>query len=420
MHLKCTANAGHTPSNARLAIMVAVLGIGYFFSYFHRMSLAVISSDIIRDCSLDAVSLGILGSAYYYTYAIIQIPCGFIVDRIGPRVTISCCLLITSLGSFWFGFTDIFNELVISRAIIGFGVGCIYVPALRAIREWGKAEQCGFFTGVIFSMGTLGALCASAPLTFMVKFQGWRWIFYEIGILTLALAVIAWFAILGRREKSAQSEAEASVRTLPQHGQSGTIRHFWNLELTALAIWFFCFFGTKLSFQGLWAAPYLSSVFGFTNEHIGFALMSFGVGNVCAGPIVGFLADHWGNRQLLLATNVVVALLWLTMANWTGGMSLSFALFFYFLMGFFGGGALTSGFTAIGLYAKKEYSGSILGIINATAMVGTAIFTQSTGKLVTFFAPYGIVKSYQILYGIFFVLLSMCTMLVYFTQKREA
>ena len=418
MNLKFTVQPDYTPSKVRLVVMMAVLGLGYFCCYFHRTSLSVLSTDIVRDFSIDAASLGILGAAYYYPYAFMQIPCGLIVDRIGPRITISCCLLIACLGSFWFSVTNNFNDLAIARALIGFGMAFTYVPALRAIREWFKAERFGFLTGVLFTMGTLGALFASAPLTYIAKYQGWRWIFYATGILMLALALIAWFAILGNKQKPKKPVTDIPSPASAKQERSAGMRTFWSLNLLLLCLWFFCFSGTKLSFQTLWAGPYLANVFGFSKEDVGFAMMFFHLGNVCSGPIIGFLADRWDYRKVLLCTTGVVALLWLILANWTGTMPFPFVLFFYFLMGFFGGGALIGAFTATGLYAKKEYSGSVLGITNTIALLGSAVFTQGTGHTIKAFAAYGPALSYRILYWIFFVLVSICTLLAYYMRNH--
>jgi len=417
MNSRLTGESAYTPSNARLALMMAVLGLGYFFCYFHRTSLSVLSTDIVKDFGIDAAGLGILGAAYYYPYAVMQIPCGFIVDRIGAKITIACCLLLAAVGSVWFGMTSNFNELVIARGLIGFAMAFSYVPALRAIREWFKAERFGFLTGVLFTMGTLGALLASAPLTFIAKHQGWRWVYYEIGILSLALSLIAWFAVLGHKKESAPPAA-TQPQASPQEKPASRTRFFWILNLLLLCLWFFCFSGIKLSFQTLWAGPYLANVFAFSKEDVGFAMMFFHLGNVCSGPIVGFLADRWDYRKILLGTTGAVALLWLIMANWPGSMSFYAALCLYSLMGFFGGGALIGAFTATGLYAKKEHSGSVLGITNAVALFGSAVFTQGTGHTIKALAAHGPAVSYQILYWIFFALIVMCTMLAWYMRKH--
>ena len=418
MRFAVSVKEDYTPSNARLTIMMVVLGLGYFFCYFHRTSLSVLASDIVKDFGLDAAALGILGSAYYYPYAVMQIPCGIIVDRIGAKITISTCLLIAAVGSFWFAMTDSFGNLVIARGLIGFAMAFAYVPALRAIREWFKAERFGFLTGVLFTLGTLGALFASAPLTFIAKHQGWRLVFYEIGILMLALGLIAWFAVLGHRKKPAKPAMDSLPKALPGHKHSARTRIIWFLKLLILCLWFFCFSGTKLSFQTLWAGPYLASVFSFSKENVGYAMMFFHLGNVCSGPIVGFLADRLDYRKILMATTGLVALLWLIMANWTGSMSLQLASILYFTMGFFGGGALIGAFTASGLYAKKEFSGSVLGITNTIALLGSAVFTQGTGYTIKALASHGPAGSYRILYWIFFALVAMCTLLAYFMKKH--
>src|SRR5699024_5350933 len=66
----------------RPVLMVVVLGMAYFFSNFHRLSLSVIGDVIAVDYDLTSQQLATLGSAIFYSYALMQIPCGFIADRV--------------------------------------------------------------------------------------------------------------------------------------------------------------------------------------------------------------------------------------------------------------------------------------------------------------------------------------------------
>ena len=61
-----------------------VLSLAYFFVYFHRLSLSVVADNLVKDFDTSASVIGLLGSAYFYCYALMQFPAGLLSDSIGP------------------------------------------------------------------------------------------------------------------------------------------------------------------------------------------------------------------------------------------------------------------------------------------------------------------------------------------------
>jgi len=73
----------------KLLLIFSVLSLLYILSQFFRVSNAVIAPNLIQDLGLNAVTLGILGGAYFYSFALLQIPMGPMLDRIGPRMVVT-------------------------------------------------------------------------------------------------------------------------------------------------------------------------------------------------------------------------------------------------------------------------------------------------------------------------------------------
>lgn len=86
----------------RLYLIFFVLSALWIVSMFYRVSNAVIATNLIQDLGLDPESLGSLGGAYFYSLALLQIPMGPMLDRIGPRILVTFFPLIGALGSFIF------------------------------------------------------------------------------------------------------------------------------------------------------------------------------------------------------------------------------------------------------------------------------------------------------------------------------
>lgn len=86
-----------------------VLSVLFIFSMFYRVSSAVIAPNLVKDLGLNAKNLGILGGAYFYIFALLQIPMGPMLDRIGPRIVVSSFTLIGASGAFLFALADSFT-----------------------------------------------------------------------------------------------------------------------------------------------------------------------------------------------------------------------------------------------------------------------------------------------------------------------
>ncbi len=87
-----------SPPPLRLFLIFLTLSALHFFSMFYRFSNAVISPDLVKDLGLNAETLGILGGAFFYSFTLLQIPMGPMLDRIGPRIVVSAILIHRGIG----------------------------------------------------------------------------------------------------------------------------------------------------------------------------------------------------------------------------------------------------------------------------------------------------------------------------------
>ncbi len=91
----------------------------FIFSMFYRLSNAVIAPDLVRTFHLNAESLGVLGGAFFYSFALMQIPMGVLLDRIGPRYVMTIFGLTGALGAFVFSAADTFLLAILGRILLG-------------------------------------------------------------------------------------------------------------------------------------------------------------------------------------------------------------------------------------------------------------------------------------------------------------
>src|SRR4030043_929567 len=104
--------------NNLLLILLILSGL-YILSMFYRVSNAVIAPNLIQELGLNAGTLGLLGGSFFYSFALLQIPMGPMLDRIGPRIVITSFSLIGASGAFVFAFGNSFLVALLGRILIG-------------------------------------------------------------------------------------------------------------------------------------------------------------------------------------------------------------------------------------------------------------------------------------------------------------
>ncbi|MBT8406815.1 MAG: MFS transporter, partial [Deltaproteobacteria bacterium] len=155
-------------------MVFTVVSVVYFFVYFHRVSTSVIVSDLLESFHTNATALGFMSSLYFYLYALEQPLVGYLSDRIGPRRVIGYWSLGAAAGCFLFGMAPSIGWASVGRALIGLGVGGVYVPAVKAISQWYRKNEFATMIGLLMSMGNLGAVIATTPLAWAAGTWGWR------------------------------------------------------------------------------------------------------------------------------------------------------------------------------------------------------------------------------------------------------
>lgn len=228
---------------------------GYLLSYVFRTVNAVISPELSHELALSPAALGLLTSAYFIAFGAMQIPAGMLLDRFGPRRVEPVFLLLAGTGSLAFGFAHGEAGLLAARALIGAGVATCLMAPLKGISAWYPAERHASLAGWMMVAGGLGALLATAPLEFALRFTHWRTIFIVLAAITYAVAIWMWWRvpdIAKPRQVSSWRAQWQGVRLV-----FGTPRFWWLAPLAALAM------GAFMAIQGLWSVPWMMEVQGF-------------------------------------------------------------------------------------------------------------------------------------------------------------
>ena len=238
-------------------IIFLVFALGYYVSNLLRAITATISPNLISEFNLSAGDLGLLGGGYFLGFALVQIPLGYLLDKNGPKKILSYFLLIAIVGMISFSLSQNFTSLLISRALIGAGVGACLMGPLTAYRVWFQDETQQRANSWMLMTGAIGMLSSSLPVQFFLPIIGWRSIFGILAILTLFCIVLIVIFIPNWNKENTQN--------IPEN--KGSLKEVWqNKFFKSLVPMGFFNYGGLFAIQTLWVGPWMIKVSGYTPE----------------------------------------------------------------------------------------------------------------------------------------------------------
>jgi MFS family permease len=367
---------------------MALLFTGILISYMDRGNLSVAAPAIMKEFGFAPARMGVLLSAFFWTYSLFQIPAGFLVDRYGIKWSYFTGLLLWSLASAAMGLVAGFWQMVALRMVLGFGEAIAPVASIAYVkRNFAENEQ-GLPTGIYIG----GALVGPAIGTFaggaLLDPLGWRMLFLAVGLLG-CLWLVPWaiFAPSGREDGRATAPAaQENASAKPEKPLNGRalIAHpmFWAVTLGAF------FYSYYWYFILTWVPSYLVNELGYSNLRMGATLGLPLAGTAVTSLIAGAGADRVIRRTGAAALEVRKAFV-------AGGFALACTIIGVatlppgasvlplFLVSMCGMGFGVSNYWALThLIAPERLIGRVLGYQNTIAQLAGVVAPIATGILV--------------------------------------
>jgi len=362
-----------------------ILAFSYILVYFHRLCPAVVAVDMMADLKTSGALLGLLSSAYFYPYALMQVPAGLLSDSWGPRRSISLFFLLAFIGSIMLGLAPSLLLALVGRTLVGLGVAMLFVPTMKILAEWFRVREFATMTAILIVMGGLGSLTAASPLAILSTLIGWRLSFVAVGVFTLLMALLVWLFVRDRpSDLGWSSPAEPTGPSPPSFGlwegvkKVLTYPRFW-----PVAIWFFFELAIFFSFGGLWGGPYLMHVYGLSKAKAGHILSMLAIGMVVGSPFLSFLSDRVfrGRKLVLVLSSFIVLCLTAILAFATDRLSVATLYLLCFGFGIFSSAIVVIGFTTTKELFPVQIAGTSTGLVNIFPFAGGALFQPFLGYL---------------------------------------
>lgn len=172
-------------------VLLVVCGV---INYLDRATLAVANEYIRADLGLSLGQMGLLLSAFSWSYALCQLPVGALVDRVGARRLLFIGLVVWSLAQMAGGFASTFGYFVMARIVLGIGEAPHFPAAARVVSHWFPLRSRGTPTGIFNSASPLGVALAPICLVPLIAATSWHWAFFVTGGMGLVAALV-WLAL---------------------------------------------------------------------------------------------------------------------------------------------------------------------------------------------------------------------------------
>jgi MFS family permease len=275
------------------------------FQFSLQLSSGEIVAGLMHSFSLGAVGAGVLASAYYYVYVLLQCPAGMVVDRYGPRYVLTVGALVCGLGTFVFAHADGVVTAIIGRMLMGGGAAFAFVGSLYLVGKWFPVHRFSFMVGVAEAIGMIGSLLGSLYMAEVVEDYGWRSIMMLATFVAFGIAVLIFLVV---RNTPYPQEAPKSFRP------RGAFRRDVGRLLSSRQVWISgayssLMFGVIAVFVSLWAVPYLQLA-----QHVSLLRATVTVNMVFVGvalgsPLCGWLDARVNRRHLLMAFSLLATAL---------------------------------------------------------------------------------------------------------------
>ena len=280
------------------------LSLIYMIISLFRQSPAVLATSIMSDLNYNAAQMGLLNGALFYTYALLQIPAGHYVYKIGMKRSIIYSLIVSAISFVMFAAFSNFTVLLISRILTGVGLAFFLVPVITILANWFKDQNFPQKLSIIVSAGGLGILIGSSPLSLINNMIGWRGSF----IVIASIAMLCFILVLILVEEQPITE-EKKFEELTDDDTSGTsifneiIIILKNKLFWAPTLWSSIVIGIYSGFGGLWAGPYLEHTLGLGSDLMGLILSMLAIGMIAGSPALTFFA-----KELIKSSKITLAL----------------------------------------------------------------------------------------------------------------
>lgn len=186
-----TASSTMRRSSARYEIL-ALLAVGTMINYLDRTVLGIAAPQLTKELGIGAAVMGIMFSAFSWTYAASQIPGGIFLDRFGSKLTYYIAMTFWSVFTLAQGLVHGVGSLLACRLGLGVSESPCFPTNSRVVATWFPQRERALATGTYTVGEYIGLACFSPLLFALMGAYGWRSLFFVVGAAGIVFGLVWW------------------------------------------------------------------------------------------------------------------------------------------------------------------------------------------------------------------------------------
>lgn len=285
-------------------VILTVLSVGIAINYIDRAAMSVAMPFMSQELHFSPTDSGLLLSAFFWSYVLFQLPGGWLVDKLGPRITFALSSLGWGLATAACGLASSIAALVGFRFVLGAVEAPSYPASSSTVTRWFPRQERSFAAATFNNGSKIGGTLAIPIISFLIALVGWRMTFVISGVVAVvwALAWYLWYRDPRQHPSVTREEVEfIETNQDPQTGDPMSVRQLLSQRtVQAMMAGFFCINFVSYFFF-TWFPTYLVETFHLSLMKFGLLGMLPGVAAIIGGWCGGLLSDALVRRGYSLS-----------------------------------------------------------------------------------------------------------------------
>ncbi len=370
----------------KLASVIGFLGLGiaYIYSQFFRAFLSVLTPELNDQLGATQSNLSTAASVWFVVFGLMQFPVGVMLDKLGPRRTVSYLFGFAGTGGvLLFALATKPWMIIVAMALIGVGCSPVLMGSLFIVARTFAPKQLAVLASWIIAFGNLGNLASASPLAQATETFGWRTVMFVIAISTAIIALLIYFMVKDPEKQETDNTGLAGFITLLK------IKALWPILVMGLVL-----YAPVANLRGLWAGPYLTNVFGADSIVIGKVTLAMGIAMIIGSIAYGPLDKQLNTRKWIIFTGNLVTLLAIALLASFPASSVLAVTVLLIVVGLFG-----TSYGVIVAHARAFVPTNLTGrgvtLINFTNIFGAGTMQYLTGAVANQHTDPTSIQAYQ-------------------------
>ena len=370
-------------SPQRWSLMI-LLGVAMLFCYAQRSALGVAAKSMSDDLGFNPATTGVLLSSFFWVYAFMQMPSGWLVDRFGVRRTYAISFIFCSIMSVLTGLANGLAALILLRVLLGVGQAVAFPASSRAVANWFQESERGLVTGLYLAGVRYGTALVSVFGGWFLTYYDWRWFFVVVGAVSLVW-VAPWMGFLKKWEGKGAAQASTEQQGASFIESLALLKH---RSVLGIFLGFFAYNYVWNVFLN-WLPNYIEKDLGFTKKEMGvlnaIPLLAMAVIIVISGGLSDWLIrrgyEEKRVRKIFIAIGMLICCL-MVPAGFVEDRMTAVWLLSISLSGL--GVASPNTWALTQAVSSKKIVGTVSGIQNFGGNVGATLAPMVTGFIAHF------------------------------------